>query len=847
MDPITATAQRSLERFAKVAGLPPEDKERGAMATKTAADRKTIEGGETPIDTILDRGDYKTQAEAVGDQRREQNSTGAPKTTDLRGAGGPAKEYQLDRGDYTLTARRLMSQLAEASVTSARTIADQTKLVQRFLTKGAADMGMGMGGGSTVGPDSKSPQGPEIGDAPEDEGGPAVDEEPAPPENVEPTPEQGLPSPGNSDATALRLQDKIKEKEQELEREREVLQELKEVMTETTAARVQAKGEQSKSDKAKERREEKEKEQKAKDKKDAADEKKAKDKEKKANLTADQGTNPKVKNPNVAEDEHQAGIDRDDNEYKLEEGDPDQSLATQSKAKSDSTNKRQMQLQYSPTSDIDYTLASRKLAMFTKQAKQMQADLQAKGDDEEAALSKLAATPFGRQLAVLNRTVKKLAAESHEYFTLKKRAEAVFKGLQSQGKSVNEAIDQLSNTKLGSRLAELHYARKSRWEKRAAAEPFNRYVTNLQRRLRERTAAKAPDVQPLTNHLQFAQAVQERVGTLELFKSAIAQLEAKWAETRAALKAKPDQAAAQRLMQLGNRIKRYRALRDAITAGVVDGNTQVGGNTSPSTFDVKIGGPEGTYTGEDAGDKNDDLISDGSDTTKASPATTKVVEQSRGDLDKWHADSMRGSTTTKTSSFTDQEVSGIKRRSEILSKAFKAVQSIAEQTDASVKNPRAREAVGAIITSTLQQLRSTHDELQDCLKMEDRVLARKTAQRLIGSIRSQVAAAKDKTSLISALAEESILHQAKFSRVKPAFVLAMNMVQRGQLDFNGLPMKVAEFIQMKQDAFEVVEATIKQLPAVKTAGRREAERLPVHSVVPETTSVDGVDNIFDEE
>jgi len=133
MDPITATAQRSLERFAKVAGLPPEDKERGAMATKTAADRKTIEGGETPIDTILDRGDYKTQAEAVGDQRREQNSTGAPKTTDLRGAGGPAKEYQLDRGDYILTARKLMSQLAEASVTSARTIADQTKLVQRFL------------------------------------------------------------------------------------------------------------------------------------------------------------------------------------------------------------------------------------------------------------------------------------------------------------------------------------------------------------------------------------------------------------------------------------------------------------------------------------------------------------------------------------------------------------------------------------------------------------------------------------------------------------------------------------------------------------------------------------------
>jgi len=44
-----------------------------------------------------------------------------------------------------------------------------------------------------------------------------------------------------------------------------------------------------------------------------------------------------------------------------------------------------------------------------------------------------------------------------------------------------------------------------------------------------------------------------------------------------------------------------------------------------------------------------------------------------------------------------------------------------------------------------------------------------------------------------------------------------------------------------------VEATIKQLPAVKIAGRREAERLPVHSVVPETTSVDGVDNIFDEE
>jgi len=103
---------------------------------------------------------------------------------------------------------------------------------------------------------------------------------------------------------------------------------------------------------------------------------------------------------------------------------------------------------------------------------------------------------------------------------------------------------------------------------------------------------------------------------------------------------------------------------------------------------------------------------------------------------------------------------------------------------------------------------------------------------------------------LTTMAREADVHRGRFARVAPAFKLATAQVVAGHLSMSEMPVKVAEYLKLDTQSFELVSNTVNNLimRSPRPANRKVASAIP--SMVSEDYStgsrpMDELDGIFD--
>lgn len=336
-------------------------------------------GGGSQLETAVERGDYTTHQQALGDQASE-TSGHAPDGTKPRGSQVHSMELQdvsypqggAGGAKIADRSRELIIALAKNNPKGVEILADHIRLAD------ATPMGTAASAPGNVG----AP----VGGTPD-----AIEEAD---EELEATPPEAAPAPGGApgvptaqDPTAVHLQDKIQEKTDQLNMEQEVVRELKDVMTEVQAAKDPKK----------------EKADKAKAEKEKAD--KAKEKAEKKDKAA--STKTAIEKDDQSKKVPHASIDPDEHDQKPE---PDQALYTESKGKSKSTPESATGQQFAEFKDKDYTLAQ-KVKRAQRLLAQEAIKLVEAGMSQTAALKQVMATKLGKAVTSASLEVKKQAGE----------------------------------------------------------------------------------------------------------------------------------------------------------------------------------------------------------------------------------------------------------------------------------------------------------------------------------------------------------------------------------------------------------------------------------------------------
>lgn len=393
---VDAAFDRSMNRLAKAAQVnppPPESTQHQeeTMSKSAAAVVLPVEktaaapgapspsgptvGGGSQLETAIERGDYATHQQAVGDQAAE-TSGHAPDGTKPRGSQVHSMELQ----DVSYTqggaggakiadkSKALIIALAKNNPKGVEILADHIRLADGIGVAAAAP-------GNVGAPVGGKPEAVEEAD--EELEVPATDAAPAP---------GGAPAaPAAQDPTAVHLQDKIQEKTDQLNMEQEVVRELKDVMTEVQAAKADEK--KDKADKAKAEKEKKEKA----EKKDKAA----------STKTAIEKDDPSKKVPH-------ASIDPDEHDQTPQ---PDQALYSESKGKSKSTPESATGQQFAEFKDKDYTLAQKVKRAQRLLAKEALKLVEA-GMRETAALKQVMASKLGKAVTAASLELKSAGEES---------------------------------------------------------------------------------------------------------------------------------------------------------------------------------------------------------------------------------------------------------------------------------------------------------------------------------------------------------------------------------------------------------------------------------------------------
>lgn len=290
------------------------------------------------VETMVERGDYETQDQAVAKQKAET----AQETPAEKEEKGSQVQTMVDRGDYSQKGEGA-AKLARA-VSAVVAIAEKDPFAAAKLVRMAIGEEMNGGGASDMGiPVGGKPESVEQGEAAAEPQVPSA----APADVEKPV---GGPVPG---AVEVKLQETIKEKQQQMDVDKTVVQELSKVLDSATASKKQA---------------------------------------------ADRGDDGK-KTPTQKVDEHVMSTAQDPEDHPQKDGDPDWTLYDQSKAKSDSVGEGHVGQEFASSSDTDYKLARslKRMRVARFLLGKRLAQLQAGGLSKKAAIAELGKSDLAKK------------------------------------------------------------------------------------------------------------------------------------------------------------------------------------------------------------------------------------------------------------------------------------------------------------------------------------------------------------------------------------------------------------------------------------------------------------------
>lgn len=257
--------------------------------------------------------------------------------------------------------------------------------------------------------------------------------------------------------------------------------------------------------------------------------------------------------------------------------------------------------------------------------------------------------------------------------------------------------------------------------------------------------------------------------------------------------------------------------------------------------DVNIpGGTHPEYSGNDAGDRKPDDISDGNVDTLVSPETQAVETQADQQMDQRHNGAIAGSVTTARLSRKDAQPA-LAARETLLAMAEKlggisamwAKRATSGQTTA-VLNSMTRRAVA---------LKTTADQIEKLVRVGAKGGDLKRIHAgLVNAVKvaeSQAKHAHEMIVLAFTFGTEVTVREAKLARVAPAMTLAYNMQATGHLDPLAVPAKTMEFVHMTGGEFKVAQRMVQGLQPVSRMGK-SAVRLPRYTGGDPTNELDGI-------
>lgn len=237
---------------------------------------------------------------------------------------------------------------------------------------------------------------------------------------------------------------------------------------------------------------------------------------------------------------------------------------------------------------------------------------------------------------------------------------------------------------------------------------------------------------------------------------------------------------------------------------------------SPDAANAASGGDETTrYEKPLQGDTSDDEISDGNVETLASPETEAVASEAQRDLDRQHNMSTRGNTMA--SAVRPQDRKAVEARLaafEAASKQLSKAATLLVERKTAAKAP----AVSAT-RDILQAIRTAEANLKKLLAMtSDNKAAVASFMQTLASLPGLTQQAKFAVGFIDSVVQTERVALAKLNRVGPAFKLATQQFEWGQIrDVGQLHQKLAEYIRMPADGFAAVASTAESIGDI---GRR---------------------------
>ena len=264
---------------------------------------------------------------------------------------------------------------------------------------------------------------------------------------------------------------------------------------------------------------------------------------------------------------------------------------------------------------------------------------------------------------------------------------------------------------------------------------------------------------------------------------------------------------------------------------------EVGGNTPPDEQKSDQADDTTRYDAAEQGDTSPDSVSDGTDTTLESPETGSGIADARGELDKKHNEDTKGSTQAI---FNKNERQKIVAELKKIDASHDALKQYVQKISPFVTTNPAREAIKAVATELRRDLKKSGDVIESCLKTArgDRHELRSKVANTVLVARPMVKSARHVAALLGALAKEANQHREKFARVSPAFKLAIGQVSHGMLGLEELASKVAEYIKLNKQSFDVVARTVADM-SKRTASRRPPSRKTASWLPSVTTEASG--------
>lgn len=492
---------------------------------------------------------------------------------------------------------------------------------------------------------------------------------------------------------------------------------------------------------------------------------------------------------------------------------PDKALYDQSKGATAEPrhNRNAAGQEFADFADKDYKLAGRRKTLPDKEYKAVLATVNRMvkdGHDFKKVAVAVSKTKVGRRVFA---SIKRLPVPKAKVVMA-----GMIQSLVKGGMDKTAAVKVMANTSLGY------------WLKTAA------------KGRRRKTAARPPTWRGFADKIE--QEDPEAFGRFEVGDAEVKENIAAYIDDRRASAVSEEDLEAVSLLE-----EEFNALSG--TRPAVEGRRRktAADHVGPTGDSMDSGKDTTHYSGQDAGDKGDDEISDGTNTTLESSDTQSAAAAGRQEANRQFAGQTQGTTA-----FKKEERKKIIAELKSIDKAHDAMSSLIRNLNGKIASSKANNDVMAAIQQSTQELKDVGDAIEAALKSSNKnhKRTRSIVAQKIKVGRALVGAARRQVSTISGLMVEAKLQRKRFERVLPAFKLAAMMMQAGQLDVNRLPEKVAEFIKMSPGEFKVAAKTIGDL--IKTtsgrAGRqRTASRIPHVSMGGSVGEFDELDGVFDDE